>query len=74
MKVDTFFLGLLELLSHEKYVIDWVDFEINNKIVIHTENELKIEKTMADLFHSYKDVLLWKITLLTFYKKKSVAQ
>lgn len=39
LKVDTFFLGLLELLSLEKKPIDKVDFFKDNKIILHTDDE-----------------------------------
>ena len=53
LKVDTFFLGLLELLSLEKKPIDKVDFFKDNKIVLHTDDEKQIVKTYGDLFQSY---------------------
>lgn len=70
MKVDTFFLALLEIINNQTKIIDRVDFYLDDKIILHTDDDLQITQTYQDLFTAYKEVLLRKITLHTFYKKK----
>ena len=39
MKVDTFFLALLEIINNLTKVIDRVDFYLEDKIILHTEDD-----------------------------------